>query len=254
MLRQGRVLLLLSSLLLGACQSTGVDELPGGFDKMSAAENRIKLGLGYIEKGNMQRAYEHLRMAVTYAPDYYRAQLSLAYYYQLVEDNERAEITFNQALRDNPDNGDVLNNYGVFLCKNKDYKRSVDLFLRATQQPYYYQVASSFENAAMCSALDGNQKAAEEYYQRALDYDPKRDTSAFPYAEMLIEQKRYEDARQVLNRFARRSKVTPEVLWLFIRIEYLDNNPEQLEYYGDLLMDHFPESQQFKKYLAHEYR
>ncbi len=64
-----------------------------------AAEARITLGLSYLNAGDMMKARENLELAVQYAPDYYRSQTSLAYYYQQVEEDDLAEKAYKRALR-----------------------------------------------------------------------------------------------------------------------------------------------------------
>ncbi|HCE3083595.1 TPA: type IV pilus biogenesis/stability protein PilW, partial [Vibrio parahaemolyticus] len=53
-------------------------------DPVAMAESRIALGLGYLEGGNMIRAHDNLQQALSHAPQYYRAQLSMAHYYETV--------------------------------------------------------------------------------------------------------------------------------------------------------------------------
>lgn len=112
-------------------------------DPVAMAESRIALGLGYLEGGNMIRAHDNLQQALSHAPQYYRAQLSMAHYYETVGEDAKAEDMYKRSLRQHTKNGNVLNNYGTFLCKRGDFQQADQMFNRAIEQPYYYLIPAT---------------------------------------------------------------------------------------------------------------
>lgn len=223
------------------------------FDNIKASEARISLGLGYLEEGNMVKARENLEMAVKYAPSYYLALNSVAYYYQKVGENELAKQAYEDALDSSPKNGNVLNNYGTFLCRQGDYEKADKFFNRAIEQPYYYLVSASYENAGLCALKSGNEEKAIEYFSRALDHDPSRARSLLQLAELEIEKDKLSDARVLLFKFNKRYGYRPVSLGLLIKLEHKDNNSELVSKYGDILKTKYPDSIQYQKYRQNEY-
>ena len=223
------------------------------FDNIEASEARISLGLSYLDSGQWQRARDNLELALDYAPDYYRAQNAMAYYYQRVDDPAAAEAMYRQALRDSPDNGDVLNNYGVFLCSQQRYDEAIAAFEQAIKQPYYYLTSASYENAALCSLKGGEKDLGRDYLEKALAYDPYRPKSMLQLAQLDIESQNLKPARVMLIKFNKRYGYQADSLWLLIQLEHAAGHSTQVEKYASLLKEQFPTSQQYQKYLANEY-
>ncbi|EKO3367721.1 type IV pilus biogenesis/stability protein PilW [Vibrio fluvialis] len=188
-------------------------------DPVEMAESRIALGLGYLENGSMIKARENLEKAMQHAPHYYRSQLSMAHYFETVGETDSARDTYRAALRDHPKNGNVLNNYGTFLCKHGEYQQADKYFNRAVEQPYYYLISASYENAAFCSLKSGDPEKAAYYFKRAVDHDPTRVRSLLQLAKLEIERGDYTEARIKLMAFHQRYGYQKASLQLLIELE-----------------------------------
>ncbi|EMW7171141.1 type IV pilus biogenesis/stability protein PilW [Vibrio fluvialis] len=188
-------------------------------DPVEMAESRIALGLGYLENGSMIKARENLEKAMQHAPHYYRSQLSMAHYFETVGETDLARDTYRAALRDHPKNGNVLNNYGTFLCKHGEYQQADKYFNRAVEQPYYYLISASYENAAFCSLKSGDPEKAAYYFKRAVDHDPTRVRSLLQLAKLEIERGDYTEARIKLMAFHQRYGYQKASLQLLIELE-----------------------------------
>ncbi|EHD2241123.1 type IV pilus biogenesis/stability protein PilW [Vibrio vulnificus] len=187
--------------LLTGCVTVTEGQAQKDPDPIGMAESRIALGLGYLENGAMIKAHDNLQQALTHAPDYYRAQLSMAHYYERVGENGKAEDIYQKSARQHPKNGNVLNNYGTFLCKKGEYDKADRLFNRAIEQPYYYLIPASYENAAFCALKAGENVKAQTYFTRAIDYDPHRPKSILNLAKLEVDAGNYTQARLRLMRF-----------------------------------------------------
>ena len=217
-----------------------------------AAEARITLGLSYLNAGNMIKARENLELAVQYAPDYYRSQTSLAYYYQQVEENELAEKAYKRALRSSSKNGNVLNNYGVFLCKNGEYEKAQQKFSQAIELPGYYLVSTSYENAAMCALSSGDKVTAKTYFERSLAHDPNRVRSTLQLAKLNIDEGNYSEPRIALFKFTKKYGYKPVSLSLLIELEKKAGNAHLVKKYADLLGKKYPDSREYQNYLNYD--
>lgn len=185
--------LLLCSIFLFGCTQTLQDPL-----LKRQADARIALGLGYLERGHYVKAGQSLSKAIEYQPNYYRAQLALARYLNTVNEIDKASLLYKQALSDNPNNGDVLNNYGTFLCQHGHFQQAEALFLQAIQSPNYYDVADSYENAALCEMKSGRLFKAKDYFLRSLQHQPDRRYALLYMAEFDIKESNYDQAKKKL--------------------------------------------------------
>jgi type IV pilus assembly protein PilF len=187
--------------MLHGCVTVNEGEPTPKVDPIAMAESRIALGLGYLENGNMIRAHDNLQQALSHAPQYYRTQLSMAHYYETVGEIDKAESMYKRSLRQHTKNGNVLNNYGTFLCKKGEYEQADKMFTRAIEQPYYYLIPASYENAAFCALKSQHPERAKYYFERAIDHDPHRPKSILQLAKLEIDDGEYTDARIRLMRF-----------------------------------------------------
>ncbi|MBN7284776.1 type IV pilus biogenesis/stability protein PilW [Vibrio cholerae] len=199
------------------------------------AEARIALGLGYLENGSMIKARENLEKALQHAPDYYRSQLSMAHYYEAVGENDSARKMYRTALSEHPKNGNVLNNFGTFLCKQGEYDTADQYFRRAVEQPYYYLISASYENAGLCALKAGKTDNAREYFKRAIDHDPNRLLSILQLTKMEIEAGDYTPARLRLMDLNQRYGYQKASLTLLIELEKRAGNSALEQKYQTLL-------------------
>ncbi|MEZ8825897.1 type IV pilus biogenesis/stability protein PilW [Vibrio amylolyticus] len=217
--------------LLGCVTVTEGGAPASNATSIEKAETRVALGLGYLEKGNMIKARENLESALEHAPNYYRTQLSMAHYYDEVGETQSAKEMYQRAVNRNPKNGDVLNNYGTFLCKQSDFSQADYYFNQAIKQPTYYRTSDSYENAAFCALKAGNNKLAETYFKRTLDHDPYRSRALFQLAKLEIEREEFTQARVRLLNFHRQFGVNQSSLSLLIDLESKAGNTVMSERY-----------------------
>lgn len=218
--------------VLQACVTVDLSsELGTESDPKEKAEARIALGMGYLQQGNMVKARENLQKAYQHAPDFYRSQLTMAHYYEQVGEKNKAEQLYKSALSQHPENGNVLNNYGTFLCKQGNYQTADKYFNRAIEKPFYYLISGSYENAAFCALKSGDETKAMGYFERALDYEPARYRSALNLAKLEIEHDKLMDARIRLMRFTQSYGLRKEALQLMITLEEKAGNQNLVEQY-----------------------
>lgn len=217
---------------LSACVTVEISDEPQVYSNpKEKAEARIALGMGYLQQGNMAKARENLEKAMEHAPNFYRSQLTLAHYYEKVGENDKALRLYKKALNNDPKNGNVLNNYGTFLCKQGDYEKADQFFNKAIDQPYYYQISGSYENAAFCALKSGNELKAMDYFARAIDYEPARYRSILNLAKLEVEHDKLLDARIRLMKFSQMYGVKREALQLMVALEAKAGNQSLVEKY-----------------------
>lgn len=236
------IIILLCVCLITSCVTVVEQEAKSQTDLINVADARIALGLGYLFAENWLKAKENLEIAVTYAPNYYRSLISIAYYYQLVGETNLADKNYTKALRQSPNNGDVLNNYGVFLCGLDQFEQADKLFNRAINQSKYYRTADSYENAALCALKKGDKSRAAYYFKRCLDYDPNQLWPMFQLAKMDVEAKKLSQARDRLLKIHKKFGYQKKSLNLLIKVEENAGNEVLVKKYTDLLKRRYSNS------------
>lgn len=227
-----RPILLTISLLLSGCMTTEATSTKSTESRpRDRSDARVELGIGYLKQSNMIKARENFEIALQHDPNYYRAQLSLAHYFEQVGEYQSAQSLYSTALKQHPNNGDVLNNYGTFLCRLEHYEQADTLFNKAIKQPNYYLISTSYENAALCALKAGYKSKAKQYFHRSLAHQPDRPASLLNLAKLEIEDAEYTKARLQIMRFHQRYGVKRSSLNLLIELEQTAGNKTLEEEY-----------------------
>lgn len=221
--------------LTGCVSVTEGESLKVKANPIAMSESRIALGLGYMEQENMVRARENLELAIQHAPSYYRARLSMAHYYEKVGEVDEAMKEYKSALRLDSNNGNVLNNYGTFLCKQGNYDQADRYFNKAIDQPFYYLVSASYENAGFCALKSGDSEQAKYYFTRALDHEPNRIKSTLQLAKIEVSQRQFRDARLRLFKFHQRYGYQIPSLQILVELESKAGNHALRDKYQSML-------------------
>jgi len=189
---------------------------------VGAPRNRARihteLASAYFERGNMGVALEELRIAVEADPTYAPAFNVLGLVHMDLRENAVAQQHFERALRLSPNDPDINNNYGWFLCQSGREEQSIAYFLAALKNPLYGTPARSYVNAGLCS-LKNNESDAIGYFQRALRSEPDNLQALLNLASIQYKRGQLETARDLIGRFNKRVEPTAESLWLALRIE-----------------------------------
>jgi type IV pilus assembly protein PilF len=245
--------------IAAGCSTTGADSTnyaPKAVtetDELSRARIHTELAAGYLELGNyavaLQEAGEALKADTNFAPAY----SVLGLIYMELRDDRAAEANFQRALRISPQDSDVNNNFGWFLCQRKREQESIKYFLAALSNPLYQTPDKSWVNAGICTRQAGDVAGADDYFQRALKIRPGQPQALLQLADMAYKRKSYPEAKSYLTRISRDVEQTPESIWLSLRVERAmgDRNAEQS--LGFQLRKNFPESREARALAAGSY-
>lgn len=236
---------------VSASTNDGIEVSKNEYNAKKAAQQRLALGLKYIQAGYMERAKVNLVKAYEHAPEMPDVLYGLGYYYQAVYEYDMADQYYKQALDEEPDNPDYLNAYGAFLCgSKKEYAKGVDYFLKAISQPRYTSVGETYENAGFCSIDGGQLTKAEEYFEKALSFSPNLIKSLYGLARVHYEKGNHERAADYIYRFEGESTPTAASLLLGFKVAKAMNYSVNIKSYGQKLMQLYPNSQQANEYLT----
>ena len=140
-----------------------------------------------------------------------------------------------------PDRGDVLNNYGAWLCAHGRPAESLVWFDRALQAPGYTTPASALANAGGCALEAGQSERATPDLRRALEIDPVNAYALESMARSEYAQGRYFEARAFVQRRLAAAPATRSVLQLASQIEARLGDNVASGRYLQRIHDEFPQ-------------
>ena len=237
--------------LAGCATSNSSDSDPrrsgSAVDRVSpvrAAEVNTRLGVGYLERGELQVALEKLELAVRQDPKHVPAHLALGIVYQSIDRNERALEHLETAVELAPEDGGAHNSYAALLCRVGRYKEADRHFRSALNDPFYATPGVALANAGSCARRDGRNEEAERYLREALEYDPRSRTALFNLAGLSFQQGESLRARAFLQRLEGAGGLGARALLLAVQVERSLGSEAIAEGYARTLIERYPDSPQ----------
>jgi type IV pilus assembly protein PilF len=229
---------------LAGCVSEPRDPAFAGAEAINndeAAKTRVSLGLTYLNNGNFAQAKANLDKALEFSPRSANANFAMAFYYQQVDELGLANEYYDRALKYGPENADIINSYGAFLCEQGKYESAKSYFLRAVNNKSYVSTAETYENLAICAQDQGRSDEALTYFQSALNHQPTRSKSLYLLAQLQAEEGNFGDAKKTLWKYERVSQVSPQSLWLAYEIAQGLGDTKSALSYGEIMKSMYPD-------------
>lgn len=235
--------LLLAGLLAG-CTTTEEGVRPGSQPNLEeAAKLNTQLGIDYLRKGQFDQALEKLKKALQQDPDLGMAHSVIALVYQRKGETDLAGKHYRDALDENADDPDTLNNFGVFLCAQGELEDAEKSFLKAARAKDYATPEDAWANAGVCIRREPkNAERAETYFREALRINPRHPNALAQLASLTYEKKDYLRARAFLQRYQSVARDTPQTLLLGARTERALGDMQSARAYERRLRVEFPEA------------
>lgn len=142
-------------------------------NNLEAAKINIQLGLTYLALNEVDRARQKLLLAQQQAPQYPAVWYAQGYLLEKTGNISDASMAYLKALQLGAKDGAVHNNYGNFLCRQKQYKAAIHQFQLAVQDSHYLHIGSVYQNAGLCALKIPNKVLAKQFFQQALAADPR---------------------------------------------------------------------------------
>jgi type IV pilus assembly protein PilF len=248
---------LLSALLLvlaAACSSQSTTESrpvtdTGSVDARRRAEAHAALAGEYYQRGNLTVALAEARAAIKDDPTYVPAYNMQALVFMELREDGPAREAFNQALRLSPNNPDVLNNFGWFLCLRDDPKRGLELMQRAAADTQYSSPEKAYLSAGLCLRRMGRNEEAEEHLRRAVLIRPDLIGALFNLAVLNFERGQMKDAEIYLLRYMRLATPNLESLIMGVKIARANKDSAAEQSFLQQLRRRFPDAPQAQELL-----
>jgi type IV pilus assembly protein PilF len=221
------------------------------FDPKRSAKLHTELGSRYFLGGQSAFALDELNIALKSDSSYFPAYSVRGLVYATLKEYSKAESDFQRALSLAPNDPDVNNNYGWYLCETGKERQSITYYLNALKNPLYETPDRAYANAGRCALKAGDQEGAETYLQQALRLAPEGAFEARLQLAMIRYQRgALEEARRFLNEALKRMEnPTADALWLGIRLERKLGNKVTEGGYAAQLRSRYPDSPEYQAFL-----
>lgn len=247
---------LLMAALLTACAG-GKSAGAGSADIKTASDQtniekrasiRLQLAVGYFQDGKLEVALDEVKQAIAINPEFADAYGVRALIYAQLGEIKLADESYQRALRLSPNNPELSNNYGGFLCQNGRGTEAIRYYDAAIKNPAYQSPFSAMQNAGSCSIRMKQYEAAERYLLDALRFAPDDPATNAYLARVYYERRDFQRAGFFINRVKTTAKLDAlgaDVLWLAVRIDRRLGDKESEATMATLLRRHHPGSAEF---------
>lgn len=237
------VLLAALTALAAGCASAPKAEFKAGSSK-DAAHANVQLGVAYMQQGQLAIAKEKLERAETQDPQSFEVHTALASLYQRLEQPEKADRQYQQALRLSPGNPDIANNYAVYLCQNHKVDQALQQFDSASKNRLYTTPWAALTNAGVCLRSAKRGPEAVKYLEQALNTRPDYVPAVFELADLQLELNAPAAATHVVDLYLALGRVSPDVLLVGLRAALARGDRQAADGFARRLRRDFPDSVQ----------
>ena len=219
---------------------TASDEPPA----RKRARIRLELAVGYFEQGQTTVALDELKQSLITDPSYAEAYSLRGLIYLRLNDMRLAEESFRRAIALNPQDANVLHNYGWMLCQQARYSESSQAFTQAIANPTYGGRAKTWMTQGLCQVRAGQPAEAEFSLGRSYELDAGNPVTGYNLAVLLFQRNQLERAQFYVRRLNNSELANVESLWLGIKVERRLNNQEAVDQLAGQLKKRYPQSRE----------
>ena len=164
----------------------------------------------------------------------------------MLGEDAKAQANFQTAIQLAPTDSEIRQNWGWFLCTHGRPKESLAEFELAIRNPLYKTPDVALVNAGKCSVEIGDLRRADDYFRRALAFNPNNLGAAYNLSLLAYRQARLDEARALIRRVMQQPSPPAEALYLGMCIERkLGDRPSEASYVSQL-RNRYPESPEAK--------
>ena len=166
--------------------------------------------------------------------------------YAVLGQNAEAQQNFQKALSLAPNDSEIRQNWGWYLCTHGRAKESLAEFDLAVRNPLYRTPDVSLVNAGKCAIAIGEARRGEEYLRRALAVNPANVYAAYNLALLSYRGQRHADARALMRIVMQQTTPAPEALFLGMCVEQKLGDAQSEQSYALQLRNRYPDSAETK--------
>jgi type IV pilus assembly protein PilF len=221
------------------------------------AQIHTELAALYFQVGSMSVALEETNIAIAADPHYASAYNVRALVHTLLREFNMADADFKKALSIAPNDPDINNNYGWFLCQRDRMQESFPHFMIAIKNPLYVTPERAYINAGSCAIKANDLEGARAYLLQALRMVTDRESMTLTQMQLILlayKEGKLTEARNRLQEVLQAGVTPPpDALWLGIRVERKLGHSSEEKSLAAQLKRLYPTSTEYQEYLAGNY-
>ncbi len=217
------------------------------------AKVHAELGALYLQDGRFGVALEEAKIATTADPTYAPGFNPMALVHMYLQERGPAEENFQKALRLAPNDPEVNNNYGWFLCTTDREKQGIEYFMVAVKNPLYTTPAKPLTNAGLCYLKQKDERNAEEFLVRSLRLDMNNPQALYALSEIYYRGGRLREARVRLGDLHKITEPNAQSTWLALLVERRLGDREAEARHAVQLRRRFQGSPEYDKLMQGRY-
>ena len=208
------------------------------------ARIRLELAANHYQQQNFPLALQEAEQSVRIDPAFSAGHGMLGLVYMAIGDRAKADESFNRAIGMDPNDAELNNNYGWYLCQTGRQRESLAYFNKALEDRLYATPAKPLHNAGICALQTGDEAAAESYFLRSFQVDPSNAVAMYNLANLYLKRRNLERARFYSERLMNTYQPTAETLWLALRVARAEGNQDYTTQLATQLRGRFPNSRE----------
>ncbi|WP_374318822.1 type IV pilus biogenesis/stability protein PilW [Aquabacterium sp.] len=209
------------------------------------ARIRLELAAAYFSQGNYPTALDEVKQVIAVDGSLSEAYELRGLIYSAMTEPKLAEESFRYALQLDGGNGSAMHNYAWMLCNQGRFAEADALFAKAVNYPKSIDTGRTTLARGVCQTKAGLLPDAEKTLQHAFELAPANPAAAYNMANVLYLRGDYDRARFYIRRVNDvAERVTPDSLWLGVRIEQKLGNAPARDELAATLRNRFPNSRE----------
>ncbi|WP_188703127.1 type IV pilus biogenesis/stability protein PilW [Silvimonas iriomotensis] len=223
-------------------------------DDMSQADRRAllhtQLAAEYLKRAQYTVAVQEIKEALSSNSRYAPAYGVLGLIYAELHDDTKAVANFQQALNIAPDDSDINNNFGWYLCNHSRQADGIQHYMTAVKNPLYASADKTYVNAGQCAVSMKDEKAANTYFLQALRLRPDNVVARQELVEQGLRTKDYVQSRQYYNELQHMVQPSAALTWMGLRLEHALGNTDAEARLANQLKSQYPDSVETTRLLS----
>jgi type IV pilus assembly protein PilF len=203
----------------------------------------MKLGVAYLQRGQLQDAKDKLERAAEQDPKNFEVHWAMASLWEHLAMPVEAEASYKKAMKLSPDNPDITNTYAVFLCKSGKVDQALSRFDAVLKNKLYRTPWVVATNAAVCLRSDKRNSDALAYLDRALTMRRDYMEAAIQMADLQLALGRAPQAKLTVDSHLGQGRKSADLLLVGVRAALAAGDSAAADNYARLLRRDFPASQ-----------
>lgn len=169
-------------------------------EQQKEADFHYKMGLSYLDEGQIQTAFVQFQKALQIDPDHKDSLNSLGTIYIQWGELEKAKGLFLKAAAIDHDFSDAYTNLGITYRELGQWRKAIEAFKRALSNPLYQYPEWALYNLGITYYRAGQPDLAIEAFKNSLKRSPSYSLPYYGLALAFNKTGRYGDASSILER------------------------------------------------------